>query len=103
MPITRRRSRNWRTLRPLILFLLSTLFILSFTTACKPKVVTVPVAIGGERIVGKVIDGVLAWEPGEGPGGQYLVVTKGFWLTALRLEGEIRQLKLRIQQLEEKK
>ena len=102
MPISKRRLIGWPISPALTLCLFLTLFFLSFTTACKTRIVTVPVAVGGERAVAKVIDGVLIWEPGESQVGQYIVVTKGFWLNALKLEEEVRFLKLRIEQLEAK-
>jgi len=77
--------------------------LLSCTTACKPKVVTVPVAIGGERIVGRVVDGILTWEPGETTTGQFLVVTKAFWVNAVLLEEKVRLLALELEKCREQK
>jgi hypothetical protein len=88
-------------LRPAI-FLLSICFCLSFWTSCKPKIQTVPVAIGEARIVGRVQAGAVTLQPGTDPAGDYLIVTKALWITTYKLAWRVRLLELEIKRLEAK-
>ena len=76
---------------------------LSFWTNCKPKIQTVPVAIGEARIVGRWTDLKAQFEPGVDLRDRYLIVTEAFWLTAYRLVWKVRELELEIKKLEAKK
>ena len=75
---------------------------LSFWTSCKPRIETVPVAIGDARIVGKIVNGVASFEPGENQAGDYLIVTKALWYETYKLAWKVRELELEIKKLEAK-
>jgi len=75
---------------------------LSFWTSCKPKIQTVPVAIGETRIIGRIVNGVVSFELGENPAGEYFIVTKAFWATTYKLAWRVRLLELEIKRLEAK-
>ena len=51
------------------------LFCLSSWTCQKPKLQLI--ALGGERAVGKINEGVIVWEADVNPDGSYIIVTKG--------------------------
>ena len=76
---------------------------LSFWTSCKPKIQTVPVAIGEARIVGTFTAGIITLTPGENPAGSYFVVTKAFWYEAYKLAWKVKALELEIEKLKAEK
>jgi hypothetical protein len=69
--------RFWRRFKPLVLFLSLTLLSLNFFTGCRVKPELIP--LGDCRIVGKVWDGKVVWEVGEGPEKNAFIVTPAFY------------------------
>lgn len=72
---------------------------LSSWTSCKPKIQTVPVAIGEARIVGTFTAGIATLFPGEDPAGAYFIVTKALWYETYKLAWKVRALELEIEKL----
>jgi hypothetical protein len=75
---------------------------LSFWTNCKPKIQTVPVAIGEARIVGRLQAGTVTLQPGTDAAGDFLIVTKALWYETYNLAWKVRELELEIKKLEAK-
>lgn len=79
--------------------LLLLLFLINYS-ACKPKIIYQPVAVGEEKIAGKIIAGVVTFEPGQNPQAGYYIVTPAFVLKAGYLAMENAELKLTIKKLQ---
>jgi hypothetical protein len=60
------------------------------------------VAIGDVRVVGKIVNGVASFEPGENQAGDYFIITKAFWFTTYKLAWKIRLLEIEIERLKAK-
>lgn len=69
-------KKSWKRLAVPALFLSLTLLSLNFFTACRPKPELIP--LGDCKIVGKVWDGKVLWEPGEGPEKNAFIVTPAY-------------------------
>lgn len=97
----RKKRKFWQWLR-LATFLLSIFFCLSFWTNCKPRIRTVPIAIGEVRIIGRIVNNVVSFEPGENPAGSYFIITRAFWYETYKLAWKVKALKLEIEKLKAK-
>ena len=81
---------------------LSTLLLLAFltTSGCKkPEPVLVP--IGEVRVVGIIEKGIVRYEPGENPQGDYNIVTPAFILKFIDLGYEAKRLQLELKKCRE--
>jgi hypothetical protein len=97
----RKKRKLWQLLR-LGISLLSIFCFLNYWTACKPRIQTVPVAIGEARIVGTFTAGIATLVPGEDPAGAYFIVTKALWYETYKLAWKVRALELEIEKLKAK-
>lgn len=86
----------------MVIYTLSILCLLSCWSCTKTELKLVP--LGGERVVGKVEAGVVAWHADENPNGSYLVMTKGMvykfaqaLAKSIRLEQEVRILRAQLE------
>ncbi len=66
---------------------------------CKTRVTVEPVLIGETRIVGKITDGKIVWEPKETGAGKYYIVTPAFVKTTIGLAMENAELRKAIEKL----
>jgi len=94
----RNERKPWQQLRPATCLLLICCS-LSFWTSCKPRIQTIPVAIGEARIVGTFTAGIATLVPGEDPAGAYFIVTKALWYETYKLAWKVRALELEIERL----
>lgn len=69
-------KKFWKRSTALALFLSLTLLSANFFVGCKVKPELIP--LGDCRIVGKVWDGKVVWEPGEGPEKNAFIVTPAY-------------------------
>jgi hypothetical protein len=97
----RKEIKPWRRLGSATCLLLI-VCSLNFWTSCKPEIQQVPVAIGETKIVGKIVNGAVTFEPGENPAGDYFIITKALWWTTYKLAQKVRLLELEIKKLEAK-
>ena len=81
------------------MFLLLTLCLLSSWT-CRTRTVVSPVLIGEAKIVGKIADGQLRWEPLENQLQNAYAVTPAFVKVCLGLALENTELKAEIKKLQ---
>jgi len=70
------------------------------TSGCKkPEPVLVP--IGEVRIVGLIEKGIVKYEPGENPQGDYNIVTPALILKFIDLAYEVKRLQLELKKCQE--
>lgn len=93
-------KKFWKRSTALVVFLSLTLLSVNFFSACKVKPELIP--LGDCKIVGKVWDGKVLWEPGEGPEKNAFIVTPAFYYKLAWALTQVDILRLKLEKCQAK-